>query len=116
MFAASLLTMTAGRRFCISPPTEGSKFTHQTSPRFIGYVPDKCLDPFQRLSFSRFISGHFRVARREIRRHHVRTNEIFDELADSTRTDHPVQPVVHVLVNADRELLLHISTPFVSVY
>jgi len=51
-FAPSLLTMTAGRVFRISPPTAGSNLIHQTSPRFIGHVSNKILAPLQRLGLA----------------------------------------------------------------
>src|SRR3990172_2923042 len=47
LFAASLLMMTAGRFLRISPPTEGSKLTHQTSARLIGYISNGGFSPFQ---------------------------------------------------------------------
>ena len=40
LLAASLLRMIAGRCLRISPPTDGSKLTHQTSPRSIADITD----------------------------------------------------------------------------
>src|SRR3970040_241504 len=62
-FAASLLTMTAGRSFLISPAMDGPKLTHQTSPRFIGPGPDGGLGPFGPLALPPPIFGHLTVGR-----------------------------------------------------
>ena len=61
-FAASLLTITAGRVLRISLPTLGSNSTHQTSPRFIGDVVREPADPLGRLGFSHFVSRHLAIA------------------------------------------------------
>lgn len=59
-FAASLLTMTAGRVLRNSLPTNGSgsNSTHQTSLRFIGHVFSKSVAPFQRFRFALPVGGH----------------------------------------------------------
>jgi len=46
---ASLLTITAGHVFWISPPSHGSKSTHQISPRSIGLVACIADDSFRPL-------------------------------------------------------------------
>jgi hypothetical protein len=44
--------MTAGLRLRISPPIEGSKFTHQTSPLFIDTISACRFGPFQSFSLT----------------------------------------------------------------
>src|SRR3990172_926584 len=61
LFAASLLMMTAGRFLRISPPSDGSKFTHQTSPRLIGHISNGRLRPLERLGLAGFVLAHFHV-------------------------------------------------------
>jgi len=53
--------MPAGRCFFISPPTEGSKFTHYTSPRFIAGISNYSFRPFKSFCFVLFILGHLLV-------------------------------------------------------
>src|ERR1019366_864866 len=62
-FAASLLIMTAGRVFCISPPIEGSKETHHTSPLFIGLVSYQSFAPLVGFPFMLCVTRHFSVTR-----------------------------------------------------
>src|SRR5579863_10091121 len=59
-FAALLLRMTAGRVFWISPPTEGSNATHQTSP-LRGCIADKSFAPLFCFCFAAGIVRHFAV-------------------------------------------------------
>ena len=54
--------MTAGRSLRTSPPTAGSKLTHQTLPRFIGHVSHGGLGPGERLRLARFLLGHLLVS------------------------------------------------------
>ena len=54
--------MTAGRSLPTSPPTSGSKLSHQTSPRFIGYVSHGGFGPLQRLRLARLLPGHLLVS------------------------------------------------------
>src|SRR5262245_12134103 len=87
LFAASLLTITAGRCLRTSPPTPASKWTHQTSPRFIGHVSHGGLGPFQRLGFALFFLGHLLVGGFQIISENMRSDEGLDELADSPPAD-----------------------------
>jgi hypothetical protein len=66
---ASLLTITAGRVFRISPPSEGSKSTHHTSPRGIrpirGGISHYALGPFQRVALTPGIESHIAICHAE---------------------------------------------------
>src|SRR4051794_22793301 len=104
---ASLLTMTAGRCFWISPPTDGSKLTHQTSPRFIRHVPEGDFRPLVSLRLAGFVRCHFPVGGCQILRSDVGTDQGLDELADLLPPDHAVETVIDLLVNGDGELLVH---------
>src|SRR5438132_455192 len=101
LLEASLLTMTAGRSLRTSPPTAGSKLTHQTSARFIGQISDGCFGPLQRLCFACFLPGHRFVSDLQIFTNDVGADEGLDELADAPPTDDGAQPVVDALVNSD---------------
>src|SRR6266404_5813061 len=63
-FETSLLTTLAGLVLRISPPIEGSKATHQTSPRcgclsgLIGDIAGQVFDPFRGLALARLIGSH----------------------------------------------------------
>ena len=61
-----MLTMTAGRRFLISPPSEGSKLTHHISPRFIGDIPHRRLGPLGAVGLAGLVQCHLPVRGREI--------------------------------------------------
>src|SRR5712691_13413398 len=63
LLAASLLRMIAGRCLRISPPTDGSKLTHQTSPRSIAAITDSGFRPGKRLRLTRFVLGHVLIRR-----------------------------------------------------
>ncbi|HZZ18378.1 MAG TPA: hypothetical protein VFE25_03365 [Opitutaceae bacterium] len=66
--------MTAGRRFWISPPTDGSKLTHQTSPRFIRDVQDRGFRPIVSFGLTAFVRSHLPVSVRQVVSHNVRTD------------------------------------------
>src|SRR5437764_6101663 len=87
LLAASLLTITAGRSLRTSPPTAGSKFTHQTSARFIGHVPDGALGPLQGFGFAGLVSRQFPVSRIEVFGEDVRAHQRLDEAANTTAAD-----------------------------
>src|SRR5207253_7075230 len=87
LLAASLLTMTAGRSLRTSPPTAGSKLTHQTLPRFIGHVPHGGLGPFQRLGLACLLLGHLLVRAFEVRANDIGAHQRLDELADAPPAD-----------------------------
>src|SRR4051812_25521761 len=89
---ASLLMMTAGRSLRTSPPTAGSKLTHQTSPRFIGHIPDGGLGPVQGLALAGLVLGHLPVGDVEVLADHVRPDQGLDELADAPPPDDGVEP------------------------
>jgi hypothetical protein len=110
---ASLLTMTAGRVFWISPPSEGSKSTHQTSARSIGLISgqisDYSLGPFQGFAFPEVIRGHVPVGGFDVQRHDMGTSKLLDELTDTTATDNAVEAFVNCLTdsNVNGELASH---------
>ena len=58
LFEASLLRTTAGRFLRTSPPKDGSKLTHHTSPRFIAHIPGGSLSPFQSFALPALVLGH----------------------------------------------------------
>src|SRR6266487_3613350 len=66
LLAASLLIMTAGRCFWISPSTNGSKLTHQTSPRCISDVSYRGFNPFQCLGLTFLICSHGLIGGRKV--------------------------------------------------
>src|SRR2546422_4871628 len=102
--------MTPGRFLRISPPTEGSKFTHQTSPRCIG-VSDHCLGPFKRLSFASLVFRHLLVSGVEVKAVQPRQDKRLDELTYIFRSTDSLQFVVDPFVNINREFFLHDSLP-----
>src|ERR1019366_6742267 len=105
--------MTAGRVFCISPPTDGSKSTHQTSPRSMrvrgGSVSDDAFRRLQRLPFSGVVGGHVAVRSFDILRHDVGACEFFNELADSAPADGPVKALIDGLADRNCKLTTHDS-------
>src|SRR5579862_762670 len=108
----SLLTITAGRSLATSPARDGSKLTHQTSPRFIGNVPDGSFGPIKRFGFACLVLGHLLVCVFEVLAHHVGAHEPFDEAAYLATADHRVQTVVDAFVEGNGEFLLHRITTF----
>src|SRR2546422_22781 len=107
LLAASLLRMTAGRCLRISPPTDGSKLTHQTSPRFIADITDCGFCPGKRFGFTRFILRHLLIGRFQLVRQDVWTDEFFDKATDTSTANDSMKAVVHGLVEGDRKLFLH---------
>src|ERR1017187_3675815 len=99
--------MTAGRVFWISPPSDGLKSTHQTSPRSMGFcegrVSDQAFGPLQRLLFARMVGGHIPVGSFDVLRHDMGTREFFNELADATPADGPVKALIDGLADSDCE-------------
>src|SRR5262245_25306898 len=87
LFDRSLLTITAGRSLRTSPPTAGSKFTHHTSPRFIGNVSYRALTPFQRFGFANLVTRHLSVGSLQVLGDHVRAHQFLDELANFPPAD-----------------------------
>src|SRR4051812_33067024 len=106
--------MTAGRRFWISPPIDGSKLTHQTSPRFIRDVPDRGLRPLVSLSLPAFVRRHCPVGVGQVVRNHVRPDQAFDELADLLSPDHPMKALIDLLIHGNRQFLVQESASYVS--
>src|SRR5262245_2009925 len=99
--------MTTSRLFRISPPMDGSKFTHQTSPRFIADIVEGSFRPFQGLGFARFVLGHLLISGFEVMIKHVWADQLLDKAADGTAAYNFIQPRVHVLVKRDGQLFLH---------
>src|ERR1035441_9353383 len=108
---ASLLTITAGRVFWISPPGEGSKSTHQTSPRSIWPVPchiaDDTFRPLLGVALAFLVSRHFEVCSFDVLRYDVWPGEFLKELADSPASDGTVEALVDFLANHYRKLAIH---------
>src|SRR3989304_9484767 len=82
LFDASLLMMTAGRFFLISPPMEGSKLIHQTSRRFMGYVLEGDLSPLYGLFLPLFVPCHLSVSRFQIRAYYMGAHQFFNQFTD----------------------------------
>src|SRR5215475_476292 len=82
LLAASLLRMTAGRCLRISPPTDGSKLTNQTSPRFISDITDCGFGPGERFGFTHFVLRHLLIGRFQLMRQDVWADELFDKATD----------------------------------
>src|ERR1039458_4843704 len=105
--------MTAGRVFRISPPREGSKSTHQTSPRSMRFrerrIGDQGFGPLERLLFARLIGSHVAVGSFDIPRHDVGTGEFLDKLADAPPANGPVEALINSLADCDCELSVHRS-------
>src|SRR5438552_3786399 len=106
-FEASLLTITAARFFWISPPTEGPKLIHQTSPRFIADIPHRVFRPLQSFGFALLVSSHLPVSLFELLGDDVGAYRLLDEAADATPTYDCMQSFVNFLVDGNRQLLLH---------
>src|SRR5665647_167836 len=107
--------MMAGRFLRISPPIEGSKLTHQTSPRFMGAIPESSLRPFQCLRFPNLILSHHLVFGVQLRPNDVRSHQFLDELADLARPNHVVQALIDLFINRDRQFLLHDEPPTIVI-
>src|SRR5271169_2256039 len=90
--------MIAGLVLRISPPIEGSKATHHTSPR--------------RGGLSGLIGGHRPIAFDDFPRDDVRPREIIEEAADPPSADDAVQPFVYVVIDRDRQLFGHPTAPY----
>src|ERR1700710_1659436 len=99
--------MTAGRRFLISPPTDGSKLIHQTSPRFIRYVPDRGFRPLVSLGLTTFVCRHLPVGVGQVVRHHMRTNQTLDELADLLSTNYTMEALIDLFLDGNCKFLVH---------
>src|SRR5262245_5097227 len=107
LLAASLLRMTAGRCLRISPPTDGSKLTHQTSPRFIAHITDGGFGPGECVGFPRFVLCHLLIGRLQLMRQDVWADKLFDKTTDTPTANNSMEPVIHGLVEGDRKLFLH---------
>src|ERR1700674_3542579 len=109
--------MIAGRVFLISPPIEGSKATHQTSPRrgaavspwLIRDVSDQPLAPFQRFRFPPLVRRHRAVALLQTSMHDVRAGKIVQEAADVAPADNLSQTLVDLVFDCDGELFARLG-------
>src|SRR5271165_5741621 len=108
--------MTAGLVLQISPPIEGSKATHHTSPRrgglsgLIGDVAGQVLYPFRGFVFALFVGGHRPIAFDDFPRDNVRPRKVIEESADPPPTDDAVQPLIYVVIDRYRQLFGHLAT------
>src|SRR5829696_1378376 len=108
---ASLLTMTAGRRLRISPPSDGSKLTHQASPRLIRHVPDGRLGPCMSFGFPLLLPSHVPIDSHQVLPEDVRPDQRLDELADPLPSHDPMETLIDLFVHGDSELLVHRAPP-----
>src|SRR6185295_3836038 len=99
--------MTAGRFFLISPPTDGSKSTHQTSPRLIGDVRDHRLSPLTGFRLPGSVGCHLSIGRHHVLPDAVRADEGLDETADLVPADNLMETGIDLLVDGDGKLFLH---------
>ncbi len=88
----------AGLRFFGSLPTDVSKSTHQTSPRFIGHVSDKTFYPFEGLRFAFLVRSHFSICGVQVIRNDVWPHERLNELTNITPPDSFVETLINALV------------------
>src|ERR1035437_1035024 len=115
---ASLLTITAGRVFCISPPRDGSKSTHQTSPRsmrLVSDVSDQSFRPSQRFPLPIPVRSHVAVRRLHVFRQDVWTRKLFQKLTDPPPADLAMQSFVNFIAHANRKFLAHGSIRILHV-
>jgi hypothetical protein len=89
-----------------SPPMDGSKLTHQTSPRFIRDVPDRGFRPLVSLGLTALVRRHIPVGVSQVARNHVRTDQTFDELADLLSADHTVQSLIDLFIHGNGKFLV----------
>jgi hypothetical protein len=105
-----LATTAADRVLRVLPQIEGSKATHQSSPRrgglsaLIGNVTGKVVDPFLRFAFVFFVRDHRTVALDELARGHMRPRKIIKEAADPRRPDDMMQAFIDLVADRDRRL------------
>src|SRR5713226_8367528 len=107
-FETSLLTTIAGLVLRISPPIDGSKATHQTSPRcgglsgLIGNVAGQVFDPLLGFPLVLLVFCHRPVAGGTITLQHVRAGKIVQKAADAAASDDAVEAGINLVVDRDR--------------
>jgi len=79
--------MIAGLVLRISPPTDGSKATHHTSPQRGG---------LSGLALLLLVGGHCPIVFDDLLRDHVRPRKIIEESADTPPADDAVRPLIDV--------------------
>jgi len=99
--------MIADRGFRISPPREGSKLTHQTSPRCIETVLHGDLCPVQSLSLPLSVLRHLFISTIQVRVEQVGANLVFDEPADPARAHHFAQTAVNLSLKRNGQFPVH---------
>ena len=95
-FDVSLLTMTAGRVFLISEPMDGSKFTHQISPRFMVDVAHKIFRPIQGVALAALILAHGSVALSNGRIDNVGTGKAVQKMTNPSCPYFGIEPLVNL--------------------
>ena len=93
--------MLAGHCLRVSPPTDGSKLTHQTAPRSIADIADSGFGPGERLSLPRFVLCHVLIGRFQLLGQDMWTHQIFDKAADLSTTNDSQESVVDGFVKGD---------------
>src|SRR5437660_7966887 len=113
--------MTAGLVLRISPPIEGSKATHHTSPRrgglsgLIGNVAGQVLYPLRRCALALLVGGHRPIAFYNLPRDHVRPREIIEETADPPPPDNAVQPLINLVIDRDGQFFGHLPSLLIRI-
>ncbi len=77
------------------------KLPHHTSPRFITYVSDNSLRPFQGFRFVGFILCHLTTGLLLVCADNVWSHQRLDESADVPPSNDLVQTFVHLFVERD---------------
>ena len=110
-FAALLLTITAGRIFCISPPSDGSKLTHHTSPRSKlanwKRIVDQGFYPLGRFALPVPVEAHLPIGRLQAGLGYDRTRQLLDYLADRTASGRGLKAPIDLIADRDRDLMRH---------
>src|SRR4030042_3899262 len=104
--------MTAGRFFLTSSPMEGSKFTHQTSRRFMRYVLEGRLSPLHSLLLPLVVLRHFGIGRFEIGTNHVGADQFLNESTYLSGPYSLAESLVNLFINGDGQFLLHSKPPY----
>src|ERR1035437_9058809 len=94
----------------MSPPSEGPKSTHHTSPRSMWLrqgIADHAFAPLQRLFFARWVGCHFAIGSFGVLRQDGGAREFLNELADPAPADGAVKAFIDGLTDGYGKLPVH---------